>query len=182
MKIASDQFLIDQLKSEDNAAYQLIYKFYFPGIAAFVRKNSGSVEDAQDIFQETILVLLRKIQQPDFILSSSLQTYVFAVSKNLWLKHLRDQKTFFVTDYSFEKFAAEPFLPELAHEKTREEKVNEWISKITPHCQWILKAIFYYMEPIENLIKKLGWKNKHTAANQQYKCIQQIKKIKEKEA
>jgi hypothetical protein len=27
----------------------------------------------------------------------------------------------------------------------------------------------------------MGWKNKHTAANQQYKCIQQVKKQKDKE-
>jgi hypothetical protein len=30
--------------------------------------------------------------------------------------------------------------------------------------------------PLEQLMKKMGWKNKHTASNQKYKCIQMLKK------
>jgi hypothetical protein len=53
--------------------------------------------------------------------------------------------------------------------------------KITRHCQNILKALFFYEVPMDNLMVKMGWKNKHTASNQKHKCIQQIKNVKEKE-
>jgi len=54
--------------------------------------------------------------------------------------------------------------------------------KITRNCQNILRALFFYEEPMDKLMAKMGWKNKHTAGNQKHKCIQQIKNVKEKEA
>lgn len=182
MKAISDNILIEKLKTEDNASFEVLYRFYFATVSSFVRQNMGNAEDAEDIFQETITVLLKKVRQPDFELTSSLKTYFFSITKNLWLKRLRDNKLIYTNDFDLYQLQCEPFAIELNPEKTRKEKVSHWITKITRHCQLILKAIFYYNEPMENLMKKMGWKNRHTAANQQYKCIQQVKKIKEKEA
>jgi len=33
---------------------------------------------------------------------------------------------------------------------------------------------------MESLMIQMGWKNKHTADNQKYKCVQQVKKEAEK--
>jgi DNA-directed RNA polymerase specialized sigma24 family protein len=125
-------------------------------------------------------VLITKIRQPEFVLSASLKTYVFAISKNLWLKRLRGDKSIVFANVNETAFVTENF--ELEPVISREEKINLWLQKITTHCQRLLKSIFFLEQPMEDLMKKMGWKNKHTAANQQYKCIQQIKKVKEKEA
>ena len=182
MKIASDHSLIEQLKKEDNTAFKILYKSYFPMISLFVRQNMGNMEDAEDLFQEAVVTLFKKIQQSDFKLSCSLKTYLFAIAKNLWLKRLRDNKLVAVSDLETYQLSCEPNDLEFKTEKSREEKVQHWLTKITQHCQQILSALFFHSEPMETLMKKMGWKNKHTAANQQYKCIQQIKKLKEKEA
>ena len=58
------------LKSKDNKAYEILYKFYYPSVRNFITKNSGCEDDAQDIFQETILVLLEKVPKEDFNLTS----------------------------------------------------------------------------------------------------------------
>jgi RNA polymerase sigma factor (sigma-70 family) len=181
MQTISDNSLLDRLKNEENASFEILYKFYFPSIASHIINNCGNTEDAEDIFQESVIVLLQKIRQTDFVLTSSLKTYLFAIAKNLWLKRLRDNKLLPVADFEKYQPEAETFLIETLHEKTQEEKLNSWLSKITANCQRILKAIFFYNEPMDNLMRKLGWKNKHTAANQQYKCIQQVKKQKNKE-
>lgn len=181
MQTISDNTLLDNLKNEDKASFKVLYKFYFPPIATYITQNFGSTEDAEDIFQEVIIILLQKVRQMDFVLTSSLRTYLFAIGKNLWLKRLRDNKLI-LTD-NFEKYQpeSETFAFELYSEPTREEKLTSWLKRITLNCQRILKAIFFYKEPMESLMQKMGWKNKHTAANQQYKCIQQLKKEKQKE-
>lgn len=180
MKHPSDTHLLEQLRGEELISFEVLYKFYFPVVASFVRTNSGSTEDAEDIFQETMAVLLHRVRQPDFILTASLKTYVFAIARNLWLKRLRDARRISLTD--MERLETEPFELDDNEPSTHEAKVTRWLAKITEHCQRLLKSIFFYGQPMEDLMKKMGWKNKHTAANQQYKCIQQIKKVKEKEA
>lgn len=177
MQTISDNTLLDKLKTEDSSSFELLYKFYFPSVASYIKQNLGNNEDAEDIFQEAIIVLLQKVRQSDFVLTSSLKTYLYAISRNLWLKRLRDNKIKFVeiNDLDIE---TEPF--EIEQEKSKDEKVNSWLTRITENCQRILKAIFYYQEPMNSLMLKMGWKNKHTAANQQYKCIQQVKKERQK--
>lgn len=180
MQPISDNTLLDQLKNEDNASFEILYKFNFPPIAAYITRNFGNTEDAEDIFQEAIIVLLHKVRQTDFVLTSSLKTYLFAIAKNLWLKRLRDNKLIPVDSFEKYKDESETFAFELQSEPGKEEKVTSWLAKITENCQRILRAIFFYKEPMASLMQKMGWKNKHTAANQQYKCIQQLKKEKDK--
>ncbi|MGO4291108.1 RNA polymerase sigma factor [Chitinophaga sp. RAB17] len=175
MQTIPDNTLVDQLKNEDAGAFERLYRLYSPSIFTYVTQHNGTTADAEDIFQEAMIVLLQKVRQTDFILSSSLKTYLFAIARNLWLKRLRDNKLVPVDNL-------EHYLPdsgvamfELQRPPDREEKVMAWLTKITANCQRILKAIFFYKEPMSSLMKKMGWKNKHTAANQQYKCIQQVK-------
>jgi RNA polymerase sigma factor (sigma-70 family) len=91
MKSISDELLLNRLRAEENASFELLYAFYFPAIAAFVVQNRGSHADAEDIFQEAVMVLLEKVRQPNFELTSSLKTYLFAIAKYTWLKRLREQ-------------------------------------------------------------------------------------------
>jgi RNA polymerase sigma factor (sigma-70 family) len=182
MQTISDNILLDNLKNEDNTSFEILYKFYSPSIATFVTQNIGSTEDAEDIFQEAVIVLLQKVRQADFVLTSSLKTYLFAIAKNLWLKRLRDNKLISIDNFERYQQESEALAFELQTEPTKEEKITAWLAKITKNCQSILKAIFFYKEPMGSLMQKMGWKNKHTVANQQYKCIQQLKKEKRKDA
>ncbi|HEY1201337.1 MAG TPA: sigma-70 family RNA polymerase sigma factor [Niastella sp.] len=175
MPAFSDDTLIDKLKKEESASFGLLYKLYFPTIASFIKQNSGSEQDAEDLFQETIIVLLNKVRQPEFVLTSSLKTYLFSISKNIWLKRLRDNKPAVVLTDDHILLETPDLLPQ-QEENTNNEKVVTWLQKITIHCQRILNAIFYLNEPIDNLMIKMGWKNKHTATNQKYKCIEQMRK------
>ena len=101
MQTISDNTLLDQLKNEDNASFEILYKFYYPSIEAHITQNFGNTEDAEDVFQEAIIVLLQKVRQENFVLTSSLKTYLFAIARNLWLKRLRDNKRNLISFFSF---------------------------------------------------------------------------------
>jgi RNA polymerase sigma factor (sigma-70 family) len=170
----SDDILLEKLRKEEGASYRLLYKFYFPSTANYIKQNSGSDQDAEDIFQETIIILLNKVRQPEFVLTSSLKTYLFSISKNLWLKKIRNVKRLNLnTDLA--TIPAQHFDDE-QRENNNEEKITTWLDRITANCKRILKAIFFLGEPMDSLMTKMGWKNKHTASNQKYKCIEQIRK------
>ena len=184
MKTFTDTDLLERLRKEDDASFAWLYAGYFSTVAAYVQQNSGSRADAEDLFQEVIVVLLQKVRQPDFALMSSLKTYLYAIARHLWLKRLRDQRLVFVEEVPFYALETptEAIVCEGPPEKSSEEKVQTWLQKITQHCQRLLKAIFFYQQPMTELMETMGWKNKHTANNQKYKCIQQLKKEKEKGA
>jgi DNA-directed RNA polymerase specialized sigma24 family protein len=162
------------LRSGDLRSLEALYDQAFPMVAAHIHQNKGSTDEARDIFQEALVVLLQSAQRSDFVLTSAPSTFLFAVSRNLWLKRLRQLKR----EAPWEQEAmhdapeGEPLDPSLQPE----EQSHRILAQVTAHCQRLLKAIFLIQEPMEQLMVRMGWKNRHTADNQKYKCIQQARK------
>jgi len=59
----------------------------------FVLKNSGSVGDATDVFQETLIAVLSKVKTKPFVLTVPLGAYLYRVYKNKWIDELRKKTT-----------------------------------------------------------------------------------------
>jgi RNA polymerase sigma factor (sigma-70 family) len=176
MKIQSDQETFLGLKSRDNHAYEILYKFYYPAVKHFIIKNNGTKDDAKDIFQETIFVLLEKVPKDDFNLTSSLKTYIFAISSNLWLKRLRDSSKIVKTEPDiYEKYLADYEEAE-ADLDNKTVQAQNIFKQITDKCVTLLKAIFYDKKDIDVVTKEFGYTNKHNAQNQKYKCLEQARR------
>ena len=74
-----DTVLLKQLKQGNSPPYQSLYRFYFPSIGYYIVKNQGKRADAENIFQESLLVLQAKLKEPDFVLTPSVNTYLYAL-------------------------------------------------------------------------------------------------------
>jgi RNA polymerase sigma factor (sigma-70 family) len=169
--------IVGNLRKRNNAAYNLLYTFYYPSIEKFVKKNSGTSADAQDVFQETIMVLLDKVPTKDFILTSSIKTYIHAVAANIWLKRLREAKriTRLVPDYELEDMTLSEW--EMKEEKRVNRNLLQRIfEKMTKHCVIFLTRTFLSGASREKLMEEMGYKNSHTFDNQKYKCLEQARK------
>jgi RNA polymerase sigma factor (sigma-70 family) len=181
MNCICDDSLIESLRAGKTSAYEWIYKKYYPSIARFVQRNSGNQGDAEDIFQESVLLLYQKITAPDFKLTATLKTFLFSIARNCWLKKLRDEKLVTISeDQLIALHDTYDFVsPEPSSEEVQHERLNAWMARITGHCQRVIKSIYFSHEPMDNLMVTMGWKNRHTAVNQKYKCIQQLKRASE---
>jgi RNA polymerase sigma factor (sigma-70 family) len=174
-----DSRTLEGLRTRDNAAYNLLYTFYYPSIENFVKRNSGTSDDAKDVFQETIIVLLDKVPKQDFVLTSSMKTYIMAVASNIWLKRLRDAKRVTRLDIDFEMEDMTPSeweQKEAAH--SQRNFVQRIFEKMTRHCVIFLTRTFISGASREKLMEEMGYKNTHTFDNQKYKCLEQARKTK----
>lgn len=181
--LPNDRKTLAGLRNNDNQAYEILYKFYFPMVENFVLKNSGNRDDARDVFQETILVLLDKVPTEDFELTSSLKTYLFSISSNLWLKRLRQARQMSTRSgdaleqgSTHGPAAAVEIACELHEEPTPAEKVMGFLSRITLKCQTLLKAIFFLRKDIHTITRENGYTSVHNAQNQKYKCLEQARR------
>ena len=173
--------LLNDLKGESNYAFGQLYKEYFGMVQHFVTNNNGRKDDADDIFQDTMMVLVEKLRQDNFQLTASLKTYIMAISKNLWLKRLRTayRETEFTDEHDNQFF--EDINLAIEKEKTYADKLQTYLHKITKHCQGLIHDMFFKEKAIEQIQKEYGYSTKHNAQNQKHKCVSQIKKVKELE-
>lgn len=49
-----------------------------------VFQNGGSADDANDIFQDALIILLEKIDSNDLALTCKFKTYLYCICENLW--------------------------------------------------------------------------------------------------
>ncbi|MCW5516944.1 RNA polymerase sigma factor [Muriicola sp. Z0-33] len=173
--------IIIDLKSENNFAYEKLYQNNFHTISKFVQNNSGNQADAEDLFQDAMIVLVKKIQQKNFQLTASIDTYIYAICKNIWLKKCRDKNY----ELSIDEIQTFDFFNSvnnsIEYEKTYLERLKGYLLKITEHCNRLIQDFFLKGKTIEQIQKEFGYTTRHNAQNQKYKCMEQIKKMKEKE-
>lgn len=173
--------IIIDLKTENNFAFGQLYKDNFDKISNFVQNNNGNQEDAEDIFQDAMVVLVEKLRHDSFKLTASIDTYVYAICKNLWFKKLRDKSY----ELSVDELESIDFLTaindSIEAEKTYIEKLKSYLLKITDHCNQLITDIFFKDKAIDQIQSDYGYSSRHNAQNQKYKCVEQIRKVKDKE-
>ena len=85
----SDQKIIDLIKrGKHSKALDKLYKIY-PAVKKHVTDYGGTETDAEDIFQDSLLIFIGKISDSNFHLSSSISTFVYGISKNLNRENIR---------------------------------------------------------------------------------------------
>lgn len=171
--------MIKELKEDGNHAFGRLYTKYSGMVTRYVINNSGSAEDAKDVFQDTMLVLVEKLQRDDFQLTASLKTYIMAIARNLWLKRLRTAGRKVALD---EELQDTQFMNEIdtaiEEERTYADRLQQMLHKITAHCRGLIHDMFFRKKNIEQIQKKYGYASRHNAQNQKYKCLEQIRKVK----
>ena len=88
----ADLILLEGLKRGESSAFEQVYRRYYRMVENYVLKNNGLEDDAQDVFQETLMALVKSIQKPDFQLSAKLSTFIYGISSRIWLLKLRNRK------------------------------------------------------------------------------------------
>ena len=80
----TDQQLLRGIKARDREVLEYVNREYRPLIHLLIHQLGGGGEDAKDIFQDGMLELFRKFEDPSFQLTSSIKTLLYAICKNLW--------------------------------------------------------------------------------------------------
>lgn len=176
----SDQEIIDGVSKGDSKAINRIYKSYFPSISRMIVNNNGSEDEAKDIFQEAVMVLYDKITQQKFELSSKLGTFLYAVSRRLWLKQLTRKgsvaSTADISDFE-DLLRVEDDLERHDEIEQRFDHMNIALSQLGEPCQTLLKDFYIANMSMQDIRDKFGYTNTDNAKTQKYKCLQRLKKI-----
>lgn len=169
--------LISDLHEEQTKAFQSLYNNYFGQVKNFVCNNKGSLSDAEDVFQDTMFVLVQKIRKDQFRLTASMGTYIVAIAKNIWLNKLRQhhRQEFEISKYNQTFFEEIDQAIEL--EKYYKSQLQQYLYKVSKHCQSVIEDVFFKGKSTEQIQKEYGYSNKHNAANQKYKCVEQLKRL-----
>lgn len=178
-QIAEDRKLVQSVAEGNEFILKRLYKEHYPMIRRMVLKNSGDEDDARDVFQEAFMVFYENIRLPDFELKASISTYLFSISRNLWLKKLRaiSRNGTVRVESAEELMDVEEELAESAERDLWVESLESAMEKLGEPCKTIMVDFFYHKLSMEEIAAKMGYTNAANAKNQKYKCFNRLKKL-----
>lgn len=186
MNQISDEAIIEGIKLKSQYVVSHLYEELFPGIVQFVQANSGTEDDAQDIFQEALIVIYQKTSLSDFEFTSSFKNYFFGICRMLWLKKISKgnfEDSMEVTDLrGIKELLFEEDMSEGLQVESQELMMGLYqkhFLSLSDECRKILKLHFQKI-PFSEIAEMMGLVNEKYAKTRKYMCKEKLKqKIKE---
>lgn len=175
-----DQYYIDGIKNGQQKVLNQIYERFFSRTQHFVENNSGSKDDGRDIFQDALLLIFKKLNDPSqsFNLTSSFGTYLLSVCKYLWMNQLRRSGRNTSSIELHENLESDLNIEETLQERDRTALFQEKLKELGEDCQRLLK-LFFQKTPMLKIAEMMGYKSVQYAKKRKFKCKEQlIKRIK----
>ncbi|WP_158861519.1 RNA polymerase sigma factor [Lunatibacter salilacus] len=153
-----------------------LYACHYNGVERYILRNSGSTFDAEDIFQETLMVTIKAIQGSRFRADSSLKSYVFAIAKNLWISELRRRKSASkrAEIYTDEQdMQIKPTTNELIRNEDF-KLVLGLFESLGGKCKRILLLFYYQDMSMKEIMEAENYTSEQVVRNKKYKCLKTL--------
>ena len=174
--------LLNGIQRNDTIVLQYIYKNFYSAINFFIKKNNGDDEDANDIFQEAIIIIYRKLKANDVILDCSFETYLYSICRFLWLKQLDKRKIEQdkIKDHQeFQEDLYDEGLEKVVDLNERYRLYQKHFTNLGKDCQKVLQ-LYFDKVPLKNIAQIMGFKSEKYAKKRKFKCKEYlIKSIKQ---
>jgi RNA polymerase sigma factor (sigma-70 family) len=177
----TDQKIIQLLRTkETDRALGVLYK-HFPMMKKMILANGGTSEDAEDIFQEALVIFCRKAKDYDFELTSQLSTYLYGICYYLWKDEKRRAGKIVTTEVNAEWIKAdESGINKLIDEDNRVKLAEKVLDGLGERCRELLLLFYNGGIRLKDIARKMGYNSEGSAKNQKYKCLEAAKlKLKE---
>ncbi|WKN40464.1 RNA polymerase sigma factor [Tunicatimonas pelagia] len=144
-----------------------LYLEGFPAVARFISRKGGTLEEAQDVFQEALLVYYERVVIDQFEPARSDKAYVLGISKNIWLKgQEKSVKTELLDDTNIsEDSVAQP----------TSEKLWLFLQGAGKKCMDLLQSFYYERLSMKELSGRFGFGSERSATVQKYKCLEKVR-------
>jgi len=171
----NDDRILELLTAEQYVkASEKLYA-YFPVIKKLVLKNSGTGQDAEDLYQEALLILVTKVRAGNFVLTSSLNTYLYSVCRFLWNDRLKKKNKSSVVDIDTVQVAAEQEAEVFIRSEGDTKLAEKAFQLLGEKCRQLLLLFYLQKLSMKEIAVTLRFGSEKTAKNQKYRCLDKAK-------
>jgi len=143
VKEYTDIEIIECLRNRKSYVVHYLSDRYLPMVRLMVIQYGGNPEDAKDIFQEGLMIMLEKIDNKEFALTCKFKTYLYCVCENLWKSIISKRQA-----------AANYFA-----RRTEQEDEKDFTEVMDNNlCREIFLSVFDTLDRVSKNILNLYWK------------------------
>lgn len=161
------------IRSGNAAGLRTIYKDFLPRIARHIMNKGGSYDDAKDVFQDAIIVLYEKTQQPDFELTSRFYTFLFGICRNIWGNRLQKKSRTEVTIPEDAKYKSDTDTEALIYKAEENRLFWDAFKKLGEDCQRLMQ-LFFEKTKMEEITSVMGYGSVNYTKKRKFVCKEKL--------
>ncbi|GAB3878514.1 hypothetical protein GCM10028824_40590 [Hymenobacter segetis] len=176
MPAPSATALRDALLADREQALTRLYHRAFPPVRRYVGNHGGTAQDAQDVFQDALVILYEQAVGGTLVLTASASTYLVGIARNLWHHEQRRRARL---PHEALPDDAEP-LAVLAAEEVEDSAepafaVLDYVERLGEKCRNVLLAFYYFQQPLTQIAQANGYRSVRSATVQKFKCLERLR-------
>ncbi|HEY3403668.1 MAG TPA: sigma-70 family RNA polymerase sigma factor [Ohtaekwangia sp.] len=178
MEYYVDELIVSEIRKKNEVVLRELYKMHFPMVMNLVCSNSGTEQEAKDIYQEAVIAFYERVQQEHFRLTCRIKTFLYAICRRLWLKRLSEKKRFHGNIDETETFLQiDDVMLDMDEREKQFSQMSKALDGLGEPCRSIIEDFYIRDLSMEAIRDKFGYTNADNAKNQKYKCLQRLKKL-----
>ena len=162
--------IFERIQKGDEKALGFIYKKYYRMMTKLVITNSGTEEEARDVYQDALVVFWQKARSGNLVLTAKMSTFIYSICQNLWRKELDRKKRL----SNEEKDS--PQTMDMDSEE-RNKIIGQCLNQLGETCRKVLMYYYFDEMSMQEIADKLGFANTDTAKTKKYKCKQKLDEL-----
>lgn len=170
--------MLDRIREGDEQVLAELYRSNKRSIASLVLRNGGDESDADDVLQESVVILWERVRTGRFEQTAKLSTFLFAVAKNVWSrKRMRKHRE--------PAFDEPDTLSDDAHSSVldgmiddeRSYHISRALDRLGDPCRTLLVLYYWEERSQEEIADTMGFANAATVKSKKYTCKKMLEKI-----
>lgn len=162
------------------AVFTALYEASFPAIARHIAQRGGTIVEAEDVFQDALLVYYEKARDGSLRLAQGEKAYIFGVARYLWAKRYRENMRHTSLDNlvaAYERRELDPEWRELPEQRIANDRIIRLLQAAGQKCMQLLTAFYYDKLDMDDLATRFGFSGRRSATVQKFKCLQKVKQL-----
>lgn len=156
-----------------------IYRNHFESLGWYVMSNSGTRQDAEDVFQEVVLAFIDLVQKDKFRGESTVKTFLYSLNRHTWLNELKRRGRALAREEKYEK-GREQHEPDTAHfiaDREAKSAIIQLVGSLGETCKKILLLFYYENLSMREILETMHYENEQVVRNKKYKCLKQLEQM-----
>lgn len=168
--------LIQQIKEgKDKEVVAELYKKVLPTILLYVKRNGGTQDDAHDVFQESLMILYKKVFKGEKDAVENIEGYLYKIGIYTWIKKVKESNRYHLVEDDSELDKVLNYsINETSYSHKQPEIIKAVLENVGDKCKELLQLSIYSEVSQDDIMIRMGFGTIGAVKMQYKRCKKKV--------
>jgi RNA polymerase sigma factor (sigma-70 family) len=168
-------------RGDNDLVLGYLYKTALPKVRTYIVNNSGTREEADDIFQDAVMILYKKMKDGQAAEIENVDGFVYLICKNLWVNRVSKLNKNIKIDNHIDYIDQSIGILDGIISVEKNIAFEKLFEQVGEKCKQLLVLAIYNKMSMEEIAQKMDFTSSNAAKTHHYRCKQKLAELVEKD-